>query len=125
MEDVRTTAITPASTSYLYALLILLSVVISWGIFSQFLILEDASLSSFFAQAFATPTASLVSSDVILTAVIFVVFAHIELKRLGMPANRLALYVLITFTVGVCGSLSAFLYQRERWLERDRRENLS
>ena len=117
MQNVRAAA--PTSNSHLYAFLILLSVVISWGIFFQFLTLEDASFSTFFAQAFATPAATLVSSDVILSAIIFLTFARIELKRLGMPANRLALYVLFTCTVGVCGSLSVFLYQRERWLERD------
>lgn len=107
----------PASDkSQVYAICTVLSVVISWGIFLQFLLSGDASISSFFSQAFGTPVSTLLSSDIIITAVIFLAFARIELNRLGMPANRLALYALATCCVGICCSLSLFLYQRERWL---------
>lgn len=102
--------------SRFYAICSVLSVIISWGIFSQFLLSGDASVDSFFNQAFSTPVSTLLSSDIIITAVIFLAFARIELKRLGMPANRLALYALATCSVGICCSLSLFLYQREQWL---------
>ena len=105
-----------ADKSRFYAICIVLSVIISWGIFSQFLLSGDASIDSFFSQAFSTSISTLLSSDIIITAVIFLAFARIELKRLGMPANRLALYALATCCVGICCSLSLFLYQRERWL---------
>lgn len=102
--------------SRFYAICGVLSVIISWGIFSQFLLSGNASIDSFFNQAFSTSVSTLLSSDIIITAVIFLAFARIELKRLGMPANRLALYVLATCCVGICCSLSLFLYQREQWL---------
>lgn len=102
--------------SRLYGICIVLSIIILWGIFSQFLLSSDASISSFFSQAFSTSVSTLLSSDIIITAVIFLTFAQIELRRLGMPANRLALYALVTCCVGICGSLSLFLYQREQWL---------
>ena len=102
--------------SRFYAVSIVLSVVISWAIFLQFLLSGDASISSFFDQAFSTSVSTLLSSDIIITAVIFFAFARIELKRLGMPANRLALYALATCCIGICCSLSLFLYQREQWL---------
>ena len=104
--------------SWFYALCTVFSVVISWGILSSFALSGDASVGSFFAQAFDTSIATLLSSDVIITAIIFLAFARVELKRLGMPASRLALYALATFSVGVCCSLSLFLYQRERWINR-------
>ena len=99
-----------------YAVSIVLSVVVSWTIFLPFLLSGDASIGSFFDQAFSTSVSTLLSSDIIITAVIFLAFARIELKRLGMPANRLALYILATCCVGICCSLSLFLYQREQWL---------
>jgi len=103
-------------SSRFYAISVVLSVVISWGIFSQFLLSGDASIGHFFEQAFSTSVSTLLSSDIIITAVIFLTFARIELKRLGMPANRLALYALATCCVGICCGLALFLYQREQWL---------
>ncbi|EDX87059.1 hypothetical protein S7335_4766 [Synechococcus sp. PCC 7335] len=108
-----------ADVSRFYGICSALSVIISWGIFSQFLLSGDASISSFFEQAFSTPVSTLFSSDIVITALIFLAFARIELKRLGMPAHRLALYALATYFVGICCSLSLFLYQREQWLNRE------
>ena len=99
-----------------YFICIVVSVVVSWGIFSTFLTSGDAGIASFFAQAFASPVASLVSSDVLLSAVIFLAAARVELKRLNMPAYYFYLYLLATLSVGVCCSLSLFLYQREAHL---------
>lgn len=105
-----------SNKSALYALCLVFSVVISWGIFSQFLLSGEATIASFFSQAFNNAVSTLLSSDILITAIIFLAFARIELKRLGMPASRLALYALVTCSVGICGSLSLFLYQREQWL---------
>ncbi|MEM6869486.1 MAG: DUF2834 domain-containing protein [Cyanobacteria bacterium P01_C01_bin.121] len=111
----------PASRATLYLVCLVISVAISWGIFAQFLLADSASVSQFFKEAFASPIATLVSSDVLLSAGIFLLFARIELNRLKMPSNRLALYVLVTSSVGVCGALSLFLYQRENWLAKNRK----
>jgi hypothetical protein len=99
----------------IYLVCFLLSVVISWGIFAQFLGLDNASVGLFFQQAFANPAATLVSSDVILSAVILWIFVAIESNRLGMPVSRLWLAIAVTCSVGVCGALSLFLWQRDRW----------
>ncbi|MEM9947052.1 MAG: DUF2834 domain-containing protein [Cyanobacteria bacterium P01_D01_bin.36] len=107
-----------ASYKHFYLICSIVSLIISWAIFAQFLLSSEASVSSFFTQTFATPIATLVSSDVILSALIFLTFTRIEIKRLNMPANRLAIYTLSTFSVGVCFALALFLYQREDWLSR-------
>lgn len=112
------TAKTSQRLKTLYLSLAILSLVISWGIFLQFLLSDGASFSSFFQQALANPVATLISSDILLSAPIFFIFAGVELKRLGMPTNRLALYILGTSSVGVCFGLSLFLYQREAWMAR-------
>jgi len=104
----------------LYLGMAIFSLIVSWGIFLQFLLAEGASLGSFFQQAFANPVTTLLASDILISAPILFLFAGVELKRLGMPTNRLALYILGTFSVGVCFSLSLFLYQREAWMARHR-----
>ncbi|MEL7351222.1 MAG: DUF2834 domain-containing protein [Cyanobacteria bacterium P01_A01_bin.116] len=100
----------------LYLVLSILSLVVSWGIAGQFLVLDTASVGTFFQQAFGSPVATLVSSDVVLSALILLAFIRVELKRLGLPQNRLIVYVLATCSVGVCFALSLFLYQREKWI---------
>ncbi|MEL6552627.1 MAG: DUF2834 domain-containing protein [Cyanobacteria bacterium J06621_11] len=112
----RTQARTVSSVSTLYLFCFIISVVVSWAIASQFLLSGQPSLSKFFELAFANSVATLVSSDILLSASIFLFFAYRELKRLGMPLNRMALYILLTGSVGICASLSMFLYQRENWL---------
>jgi hypothetical protein len=105
--------------STLYLVFGIFSLLVSWGIFLEFLLSGEASVSTFLQQAFATPIASLVSSDVVISALIFFVFAYTELKRLKTPSAPfpwLAIYVVGTFSVGVCFSLSLFLYRRERWM---------
>jgi Terpene cyclase DEP1 len=116
-----TTQSRPASfaLSKLYLVLAIFSLLISWGIFSQFLFSDGASIATFFQQAFASPIATLISSDILITAPIFWVFAYQELKRLGMPLSWLALYGVATSSVGICFALSLFLYQREVRLQRD------
>ena len=105
-----------SNKSRFYAICSVLSAVISWGIFSLFLLSGNVSIGNFFNQAFSSSISTLLSSDIIITAIIFLAFARIELKRLGMPAGRLLLYTLVTFSVGICCSLSLFLFQREQWL---------
>lgn len=104
------------SLKAIYLLCTALSILISWGIFSQFFLAGNASIAAFFQQAFQTPVATLVSSDVLISFIIFIIFAYAELSRLNMPSHRLLLYVVVGSSVGVCCALSLFLYQREAWL---------
>ncbi len=108
----------PFSLKTLYLALTVVSLVVSWGIFLQFLLSGEASIAVFFQQALANPISILFSSDVIISAIVFFAFAYVELKRLGMSPNRLAVYFVTTFSIGVCFSLALFLYQRESWLSR-------
>lgn len=116
MQDISVQKRTrPRALETIYLFLFILSVVVSWGIFSAFLFSGNASASTFFQQAFESPISTLISSDILICAPILLIFARAELNRLGMPANRLLLYTLVTFSVGICGSLSLFLHQREVW----------
>ena len=103
------------SCQTLYLVFAILSCVISWGIFLQFLLSGNASIAEFFHQCFATHIASLLSSDILISFVILTVFSAIELKRLDRPSYWVAVYIAATWSVGVCFGLSLFLYQRETW----------
>lgn len=100
---------------YLYLILMILSAVISWAFFLQFLFSGEASINAFFQQSFATAISDLWASDVLISALIFFIFARVELKRLGVPTSWWAIYVIAAFSVGLCFALSLFLYQRETW----------
>ena len=103
-----------SSLANVYLFCFVASTIISWSIALQFFLWENASFSIFFQTAFNNAVSTLISSDILLSAPIFLFFSYKELKRLNIPTNRLALYILLTCTIGICGSLSMFLYQRER-----------
>ncbi|MGB3293033.1 MAG: DUF2834 domain-containing protein [Phormidesmis sp.] len=103
------------SLKSLYLSLAILSAVATWGLFLQFLFSGDASIDAFFQQSFATAISDLWASDVLISTLVFFIFARLELKRLGVPASRLAIYFVATFSVGLCFAFSLFLYQRENW----------
>ncbi|MGB7087056.1 MAG: DUF2834 domain-containing protein [Phormidesmis sp.] len=104
--------------TFFYLVFSILSAIIAWGIFSQFLLSGDAAISTFFQQSFATPISTLWVSDVIISAVIFFPFAYKELNRLDASPKWLILYIATLFSIGLCFSLALFFYQREKWLSR-------
>lgn len=116
-QSLKTHNAQSSKTKSLYLSLTVLSLVISWGIFSQFLFSGEASISLFFQQLFETHVAALETSDVLLCALIFFAFAYIELKRLGVSISRMTLYAAAFLCVGTCFALALFLYHRESWLE--------
>ena len=99
----------------LYLGFAILSAVVSWGIFLQFLFSGDASINAFFQQSFATAISGIWTSDTLISALIFFIFARVELTRLSAPKGWWVIYVITAFSVGLCFSLSLFLYQRETW----------
>jgi hypothetical protein len=68
----------------------------------------------FVAQLFATRPASIFAADVLLSAAIFLLFAFVEGRRLGM--RHLWVQPLVVVTIGLCCALPLFLAQRERAL---------
>lgn len=64
----------------------------------------------FFALPFATAPAALFSADLLISATVFLVFATVEGRRLGM-----ALWIVPVATVvfGLCCALPLFLAMRE------------
>lgn len=69
----------------------------------------------FFALPFASPPAALFSSDLLFAAVVFMLFAVVEGRRVGVRPLWLAPVTI--WVVGLCCALPLFLWLRERTLE--------
>lgn len=74
----------------------------------------DAPL--FFQELFSTKVGGFFGMDVIVSAVVLILFIFAEGKRLEMP--NLWLPVVATFSVGVSLGLPLFLYMRQNQLDR-------
>ena len=73
----------------------------------------------FLRQLFATEPATIFAADVLWAAGVFILFAIVEGRRLGMRGLWLA--PLLVVTVGLCCALPTFLAQRERALSKGNR----
>ena len=92
----------------------LVGAILPYVIFIPWLTSHGADVRLFFGQLFATGPATIFAADVLLAALVFVIFAVAEGRRLGM--GKLWLYPLVTFTIGLCCALPLFLGFRERRL---------
>ena len=95
-----------------YLALALAGAILPYVIFVPWLAAHGLAPGLFFAQLFATAPATIFAADVLFAALVFVIFALAEGRRLGM--TRLWLYPLVTFTIGLCCALPLFLALRER-----------
>lgn len=84
--------------------------IIPWLFLLDFLMADNVAVGLFFRLLFANPVAGAVSADLLISALVFVLFVFIEGNRLGM--KRLWLYPVITFGVGLSFALPVFLYFR-------------
>jgi hypothetical protein len=68
-----------------------------------------------FSLPFANKAATFFTSDLILTAIVFLVYAFVDLRR--RKQRNWWMYLLATLLVGPSFSLPLFLYLRERQVE--------
>ncbi|MEM8808740.1 MAG: DUF2834 domain-containing protein [Cyanobacteria bacterium P01_G01_bin.38] len=98
----------------IYLALAIFGSIVPWYFLIEFLQQRgNAAVGSFFAEAFANPVASALAADLLITCGVFFCFSFIELKRLGLSRRWLALYMGLTFGIGLSCSLPIFLYLRE------------
>jgi hypothetical protein len=102
----------------LYLVFTIVGTVVPW-----YWLLQDPtallSPSLFLQKTFANNISTTWANDLVISAIVFFCFAWTELKRLRVSRLWLILYVGLTFGVGLCCSLSLFLYHREQRLERN------
>lgn len=100
----------------LYFTLCLAGLVIPYVEFVPWLHQHGLNLALFVRELFANRIGAFFGMDVIVSAVVLIVFTRIESKRLAIR-NRW-LVIVAVLTVGVSLALPLFLYLRELALER-------
>jgi Terpene cyclase DEP1 len=105
-----------SSVKVLYLLL-----AIAGSIIPYFWFLQDPmallSPTLFLQRAFANNIATALTSDLLISAIAFLCFAWVELKRLQSSRLWILVYVGLTLGVGVSCALPFFLYHREHCLQ--------
>jgi hypothetical protein len=71
----------------------------------------------FLQRAFENNVAAGITSDLLISALVFFGFVWVELKRLGTSRWWMIAYVGLTLGVGLSCALPCFLYHREQMLE--------
>ena len=105
------------SAKSLYLLLVIIGSIAPWSLLLKFFIQNGFSVELLIKQGFANYAAAAFSTDLLISALVFLCFSFFELKRLGLSRNRLIIYIAATFGVGLSCSLPLFLYFHEGALE--------
>ena len=103
----------------IYLVLCFLGVALPYWQFIPWVAANGLDMSLFFRQLFANRVGAFFGMDVLVSAVVLMVFARAEGRRLKLGAHARWLTLAATLTVGVSLGLPLFLYLRERKLERE------
>ena len=104
---------------WLFLILTILGAVVPLSFFIPFLATNGLDLPLFFRELFQNNISSFFGTDVIISALVLVLFVFSEGRRRGM--KHLWIYILSTLLVGVSLGLPLFLFFRERSLSAERR----
>ena len=107
------------SAKSVYLLLVIIGSIAPWSLLLQFFSQNGFSIKLLIQQGFANYAAADLTTDLLISALVFLCFSFLELKRLGVSRSRLFIYVAATFGIGLSCSLPLFLYFREGVLERN------
>lgn len=94
-----------------YLLLALPGSLLPWVWLLQFLLSPAASVGEFFHLAFANPVASALSVDLIISTLVFWVFAFQQLRQ-AQQLRQIWLYKALTLGIGLSCALPLFLANR-------------
>lgn len=100
---------------HLYLVLCLVGLLLPYWQFLPWLFEHGFNPSLFVGELFANRIAAFFGIDVILSAVVLLIFVSAEGRRLGL--RLLWLPIVAAVTVGVCLGLPLFLYQRQAHLD--------
>ena len=95
----------------LYLFLAVIGWVLPYYFFLPFLVANGLDLRLLVSQLLANDISTFFAVDLIITAVVFLLFSYRESQRLGM--GRWWVYVVATLLVGPSFALPLFLYVRE------------
>jgi hypothetical protein len=100
----------------LYLALCFVGVLLPCWQFAPWVVQHGMNLSLFVRELFANRVGAFVGLDVLVSAIVLIVFARIESSRLRIPSRWLP--ILAVFLVGVSLGFPMFLYMRELRLEK-------
>jgi len=101
---------------HLYLGLCVPGAVLPYSQFLPWITTHGLDLSLFFQELFSTRISGFFAMDVIVSAIVLVIFLFSEGHRLDLP--HLWLPIVATLLVGVSLGLPLFLYMRQRKLDR-------
>lgn len=99
----------------LYLTLCILGLVVPYAEFIPWVIQHGLNLPLFIRELFANRIGAFFGMDVLVSAVVLIVFSRIEGRRIGFRHRWLVIVAVLT--VGVSLGLPRFLYLREQQLE--------
>ena len=102
--------------SSIYISLCIFGVLMPWLFLDLFLGETNPSISLFFSYIFNNNVSTSVAADLLISALIFFVFAFSEGNRVGM--KRLWIYIPATLMIGLSFGLPLFLYLRAKHLDK-------
>ena len=102
------------STTYL--LLCIIGIVVPWFFLIGFLGEPGPKIGLFFSSIFSNQVTSSVATDLLISALVFLVFVFFEGRRLNM--SRLWVFIPATLLIGLSFGLPLFLYFRARHIEK-------
>lgn len=91
--------------------------ILPWLPLAAFFADEGLNLTLFFESMFGNQVAAVFSIDLILSIIVFLVWAHHESRRIGLPRSQFLLCIPFTFLVGLSSSMPLFLYLRHKHLQ--------
>ena len=103
------------SLRHVYLLLAVIGAIVPYALFVPWLLDNGVNIARFIQDLFANNIAAFFAVDVIISAVVLLVFIYVEGRRLGM--TRLWAAVVGTLLVGVSFGLPLFLYMRQAHLD--------
>jgi hypothetical protein len=104
---------------HIYLLLFVVGTLLPLGLFWPWLSANGLNLRLFFSELFSTGLGAFFATDVMISAVVLIVFAAAESRRLKMdnPLTVVGLVVIATLCAGVSSGFPLFLYFRQRHLD--------
>lgn len=97
----------------LYLALAIVGAVVPWALFGS-LVLQGAGLQVWLDQLLTQPAPRGLTGDLIVAAVVFLVWSGVEARRLDM--DRWWIYPLIAVGIGLSCAFPLFLWAREKAL---------
>ncbi|MDX7985930.1 DUF2834 domain-containing protein [Xenorhabdus sp. 12] len=98
----------------LYFILTILGTLVPWYYFTCFLAENGLDAILFFNQLNSNDITRFFVADVVVSAIVLILFVIHESKRLKMPNG---IYSLLGLCIGVSFALPLFLYMREKHIE--------